>query len=641
MNANVLVIEENISAAISLKNALEATRQFQVYPFANVQAALEHTQSNRIDIAILSMHITDFPGERLLLSIRDVAPNTVIIASTSDSKLATQATSMGATGLVPKHYTARDVLSVLEQIAPHLVDESVLPTASQVAIDPSPSKEELAAPTSLEDTMGDVTVFEKLSAEEPPLPNFKQGGTITTYMMQVTDSELNNLLSSISEVMNPVGDFNGAPLSGDIDQNELKEQETQADTPAQFILEDIAGETMPLEATPFEVYLERVRGQEPNNPLDEPDFLHDGVLLEDPLLDDGFIQTTQASEAERELIQEDTDNPETLTVQSESLADIDLQPTNTNQTVAVPPEDDPILEQFTSSAERWNWGDEEIAPLPTDADPRITQMAVSLTQASLESTADGTLLTQNGEIIAYEGELLDEDIEEILQELVNYPADIKKQQGRVQFITLKSNSLNYLIYSRRTDEDYLLSMVFEGNTAMTDIRQQADRIASALEAVPQLSPEDLMLHSGDEVVTEDDNLTSKGGMRLEATPAVDVGPLTKYTFLWLPRDPEFVLTYETTEAIDSGLRIQLVERGWDIDVVEVQGDYVYVVAGIPGDEPPQSIVRNLQKRAAKIAKLVMSSIETDTLWAESYFILTPGRSLKVQEIQQYINFYRM
>jgi hypothetical protein len=66
-----------------------------------------------------------------------------------------------------------------------------------------------------------------------------------------------------------------------------------------------------------------------------------------------------------------------------------------------------------------------------------------------------------------------------------------------------------------------------------------------------------------------------------------------------------------------------------------------MVASIPGDEPAQSLIRNLQRRAAKIAATQQPKLDPETLWAESYFILSPGRLLNIQEVQQYINFYRM
>jgi REP element-mobilizing transposase RayT len=76
-------------------------------------------------------------------------------------------------------------------------------------------------------------------------------------------------------------------------------------------------------------------------------------------------------------------------------------------------------------------------------------------------------------------------------------------------------------------------------------------------------------------------------------------------------------------------------------VLDVEEDYVYLLAGVPGEQPPYEVVRGLQDRASQIARQQEQGLQTDGLWAESYFILSPGRELNVQEIQQYINFYRM
>jgi len=134
---------------------------------------------------------------------------------------------------------------------------------------------------------------------------------------------------------------------------------------------------------------------------------------------------------------------------------------------------------------------------------------------------------------------------------------------------------------------------------------------------------------------------SKGRLVLEREPAIDLGTLVPYTFVWLLKDLTAVFDPATAEAINAGLRVQLSERGWYIRHLDVQDDYVYIVASIPGDEPAQSLIRNLQRRAAKIAATQQPKLDPETLWAESYFILSPGRLLNIQEVQQYINFYRM
>jgi DNA-binding NarL/FixJ family response regulator/REP element-mobilizing transposase RayT len=645
MNVQLVIIEFKISTAVAVKQALEKTRHFRVYPFADAFAALDFMRANPTDIALVSMHMPEYPGKELIQAVRSHRPGALVIAVTADSMVAASAVTLGAAGLLDTDYTARSVLETIEQIAPQFAPPQS-PTSSGKPVEP-PSPPIQEPPTTEESSK----VFEKLAAEEPPLPGLRQGGTITNYMMRVSDAELNNLLSSLNEIM---GDDNSPPASLPNDEQETLPKRDD-DTPAQFIIEDALDQTIPLDNLPFEAYLHRLRHQHDNDEryVREPDFL-DHTDFEPPALN----QTTEPSRAEQERINADTDKPETVTLANVSpFVDAQDEEDTHWQTPAAPgqePEpDEPELDQPDESAlprpedapaqtSAWDWGKPEPAPPPQPApnDPRLAQMAVSLTQASLESTAVATLLTRGEEIIAYDGEMAESDVQFIVDAVAGIEKDIVPQQARVRFLTLESTSLDYLIYSRRTNEAMILSMVFAGNTSMTEIRHQAQRLVDALESVPALPPETLMTTPEAAISAED--APSKGGLRLESPPAsVDVGPLTRYTFLWLPEDPTFNIGHATAEAINSGLRVQLIERGWHVESLEVEDDYVYLVAGVPGDEPPQSIVQNLKKRAAHIAAIQNPKLHPETLWANSYFILSPGRELNVQEIQQYINFYRI
>ncbi|MEO1444571.1 MAG: hypothetical protein AAFV33_29530, partial [Chloroflexota bacterium] len=320
-------------------------------------------------------------------------------------------------------------------------------------------------------------LFRKLAAEEPPRPDAKHGGTITNFMRRVSDSELNNLLNSLSDVI----DIPDEPVSTDDEDSEITT--TESDTPAQYILEDITEETMPFESSPFESYLEQLRSSF-ENPVDpEPDFL-EGETFEQ---DDELIRTTQPSASELERIQENRQNPETVTIHGEPVHDTPDEPATSKkdegqlqepaipeeqETEAAPasptpPEDSPELEQPEKpDADIWDWGDEDIGAMPED--PRIAQMAIRLTRTSLESTANATLLIENGEVVASDGDLADEDIAAVLDVVLESADTIKDSGGRVRFIVLPANGLDAMVYSRRTTgDDYIITMVFPGDTTET------------------------------------------------------------------------------------------------------------------------------------------------------------------------------
>lgn len=627
MDQQVIVIEpqHRISAVIAIKQALEQTGDFMVYPFTDAYTALDFLSEKRVAAAVVSLHVPDYPGIDLIESVKLAQPDIEIIASTSDSTLAARAISAGAVGLLQANYSARDLLDTIRQLK------------DMPAKDVTASKPKQPAPANKA-----PVVFERLAAEEPPLPGFRGGGTITNFMARVSDSELSDLLHSINEVMD-IADDDIADF-----EPEITDEDTVPDTTAQFILEDALGDTIPLDESPFEQYLEKIRGETESSRtkyIKEPDFLDDEAFEDDESDDDypqdQFNQTTQPSEAELKRIEEDTSQPETVTLVNDTpLDEPGDQMTDSLKLPTIPPEDTPEASQRVEAADVDGW---TLPPIPepdAPADPRIAQMAVSLTQASLEAAAEALVLSQGQVVIAYAGELSDADVAQVLG-VVN-DEDIKPNKARIQFITMKSSGIDYLIYSRRTADDFILSMICDGATSMTDIRTQSRRLLAALDAVPQMSPEDLMSTQTDPdepeaAVTK----PSRGGMRLVASGEAAPGLLTTYTFLWVPRDNDFTLPFELAETIDAGMRTQLAERGWRIDLMEVQEDYVYIVAGTPGDKPPQQRVRELQQLSAQIAAAQNAALDPNTLWAESYFVLAPGRELNVQEIQQYINFYRI
>ncbi len=634
MNIRLLLIDTSLGKGVAVKQALEETGQFQVHPFADAYAALEFQQDSPADIAIVDMHMPEYPGPELVKAVLDLSVDTILIACSTDSQAAAQAVMLGAAGLITPNYNAREVLQRIRNIAPHLFGAA----ASEVAA------------ASQDDNSTDVdprstAAFAKLAAEEPPLPGFRQGGTITQYMRQLTDTDKDQLILAINNLMEADSDDIDAGLNAGWEDVDVP-ADAEEDTPAQFILEDVVEDTVPMEADKFQHYVKKIRDEgDKMRYVREPNFLDDNVVFET----DPFDQTTRPSQSERARMEQDQSDPETLEwLPPEGVSQATEERTHPYEPEQIRPEDDPIVAQSDPMRDAWDWGDIE-KPQPAHRDPRMAQMAVTLTHASLDSTAQAILLLDGEELVASEGQLTDEAISEIVTSITGNPEDILAKRARIHFVTLEANGLDYLIYSRRTADDYVLSMVFEGTTSMTDIRRQARALLGALESVPEVPPEDYEVDGAD---SKDDSQPTKGGLRLQSsdsagtahiTPALPIAtmPMIRYTFVWLPRDPNFTIEYATAEAINAGLRVQLVERGWQVEVLEVEEDYVYIVAGVPGEEPPNSIVRNLQRRAAQIAKIQAPYVDLDTLWAESYFVLTPGRELNPQEIQQYVNFYRI
>jgi REP element-mobilizing transposase RayT len=124
-------------------------------------------------------------------------------------------------------------------------------------------------------------------------------------------------------------------------------------------------------------------------------------------------------------------------------------------------------------------------------------------------------------------------------------------------------------------------------------------------------------------------------------PPIDESQLNAYSYVWLLNDPEAHITDAVAQAINAGLRIQLQERGWKINSLQVHEDFVYLYVAVPGDAPSHEILRDLKRRSADIAHAQNPDLTPQMLWADAYLILAPGRELQTEEILEFINFQRM
>jgi REP element-mobilizing transposase RayT len=294
----------------------------------------------------------------------------------------------------------------------------------------------------------------------------------------------------------------------------------------------------------------------------------------------------------------------------------------------IPPEG-AVEEAISSGVVADDW---DLSPTPETEqvipeDPYIAQLALNLTQFSLESSSEGSILTRDGEVVAYAGHLSEDDTLE-LRDAINNDWDANPEGARIRFISLPSSGKDYMLYSIRTDGDLTLSMVFAGTTPLRVIRQQGQRLIAALESIPDAI----------EAVPVVEVVPSQ---IVPVEPAIDESLLNAYSYVWLLNDPEAHITDAVAQAIIAGLNIQLKERGWKINDLQVHEDFVYLYAALPGETPSHEIMRDLKRRSADIAHAQNPDLTPQMLWADAYLILAPGRELQTEEILEFINFQRM
>ena len=258
-------------------------------------------------------------------------------------------------------------------------------------------------------------------------------------------------------------------------------------------------------------------------------------------------------------------------------------------------------------------------------DPYIAQLALSLTDVSLELTAEAMLLTRGQDIAAFAGRMSRDELLE-LRQVIDDDWEATANDARIRFLRLPTSGKDIMLYSRRTVEDLTLSLVFDGAAPLKDIRLQGKRLMDALAAVPE-APVEIVLPPPADEAEQDESLPDL--------------PRSPHAFVWLLRDADASLARPVAQAIVTGLNQQMIEHGWKVREMRASEDHIYLFAESPDTQPPYVAVRELMRRSAQIAHVQNPSLDARALWSDAYLVVTPGRSLDAEEIQQFIQFERM
>ena len=395
------------------------------------------------------------------------------------------------------------------------------PSASAIGDD---SLETVEAEDEDDDTPVD-DVFQKLAADEPPVPSLEENGTVSDLMAGIAKAGFDDVAEAVMQEQSSTA---GPSLSDDMTLDEDDE-----DTPAEKILKAATGDDMlspeslqDLLQTFEEQFPEDVDGIKPlpswlaqlERYVREPDFLTEG-LPELDQAEEASFQTTQMVDFEEDsdLFDMDTDKMDAVTPQPPPPAADALPPYefDDEDAQALAEGSDEDTASFTTeerAAHRADFDDYATDPVgdfrppqppqppqPPPAgvpemtqstlglesdDPEIAQLALALTQASLELTAEATLIARDGEIVAYSGKMPIDDVRAV-GEALGDDWGAKPGESRIRFISLPGSGKDYMLYSRMADGAYALSMIFAGNMPLRVIRRQSDRLVKALERVPE------------------------------------------------------------------------------------------------------------------------------------------------------------
>ncbi len=694
----VLIIHRQTTFAVALKRGLEQVGAYQVSAFQSAVAAVEYLQLHPQDVALVDLTLDDIAPADFVVRLRSIQPDMAIIACPHTPQIESFAAQLDLQGVFNESGGIRHLLPLLERAIAEMHD--TLPDTAQAApissdvdtssiqrdagqapnaralpefdpvddeIDSETSAQQSGISQSVEIVLEDDTptnmiraheLFERLAAEEPPLPSLEDSGTVSDLMLGVSEKNLEQVVAALAQP-DAVADPDESLYIDDDDDD--------SDSPAKLVLISALDDTVPFDVGTLIKSIESQMAptgairplpswvEEGERFIYEPDFLPDDLTG----LETGEYAGDVTAPSSLQRIESNPQDLETDVLErrtrSRPLRPDDLPRPDSIQAIDA---DDEIQ---VDELEQPDTQDEDLTPVPlaesvsddtpvpaaptplnamqarqlpagegSEEDSYIAQLALHLTQVSLEVAAEATILAQDGAIVAHAGNLAYEELEDI-RDAVADDWNASANQARIRFITLPASGQDYMLYSRQTDIGYTLTMIFVGNLPLHVIRRQSNRLVEALHSVP------------DAVATAYDT-EQIAAVRVEeeavAPPPEAVGPLSSYTYVWLLRDPNALLDSELGAALAAILMRQLRQQAWQIQTLDVRENYVYLVAEVPGEVPPSEMVRDLMRQSAEVVFDMTKAIDPALLWSDSYLIVKPGRELDDEEIQQFIDFAR-
>jgi hypothetical protein len=293
---------------------------------------------------------------------------------------------------------------------------------------------------------------------------------------------------------------------------------------------------------------------------------------------------------------------------------------------------------------------------PPSTSSEVSQLAATLMQLSMGSAARATLLTRGSDVIAVAGELNTTEAMGIAALIDKSWKDGSDAPGStlVRFVTIPSFG-DFLLFSANSFEGMYLSMLFPAETTLKTIRRQAKQLLDALDnrpadeqkqwrEAPPLSPKDTLL-------SRPTGLHPPPGLReaISALPAptptspVDsgdlvpvapsaAGPLVDYGVLLLPSGNAF--KPDQTQMVGLWLTDAALDQGFQVEEVVTQPTHLTYLLKIPATDAPNQATKRLMEEIATRAN-------DPGLWAEGYYIATPGRPVTPTEISEFMRFQRL
>ncbi len=300
----------------------------------------------------------------------------------------------------------------------------------------------------------------------------------------------------------------------------------------------------------------------------------------------------------------------------------------------------------------------------TAANP-IAALALRFMQLTIDAAAKAAMLTREGEVIAVATSgSLDEatrtlalrEIERMWQGESSTPTVFRPLQVNPETL--------YLLYSTRSVDDLILSLIFPGDTPMRVIRQVARQLHEAMARVPDLPSteaapiapaappatlpeitEPLTTSSAPPAAAPDGvpeaaqtlhsrptDLRPPQGLREAAPPPPPPAPPLAFTLALLPY--EAPLAAEITEMLPRYLEEIAAAEAWQLEGLEIQPTHVSLQLSVPATLTPSVAAERLIRETTE-------RTGSGALWLDACYIITPSRSLTQRELAEFLEYARL
>jgi REP element-mobilizing transposase RayT len=307
-----------------------------------------------------------------------------------------------------------------------------------------------------------------------------------------------------------------------------------------------------------------------------------------------------------------------------------------------------MIETGASSAD-------EIDQLEDDEDESvIAAIAVQLTQFSLESSAQATIISRSGQRLAEAGNLPDAAMDRLF-DLVDRAWQSATSDALIRFITLPEAG-EFLLYSAQVEHDLILSMVFHSAIPVRTIRKQARRLSESLELVPEeieppaartlpSRPTDMKPPPGWDKTVEDKAVEEQAAVAEESVPArpepEEEVVYAAYTAMWLPADPTLELLDDLADGLAAWIEDIAADSAWELDDLAVFPDYVLVALRAPQTILPDDAIMRLMDETARLSQEAFPEVANGgPLWTDGYYVVSPSRELSEREVARFITYQR-